>query len=431
MYDIIKKKRDGGRLTKKEIEYFVSGYTKGRVPDYQAAALCMAIYYKGMDLDETTALTLAIKDSGDTLDLDLGGLRVDKHSTGGVGDKTSLIVAPLAACCGIKVAKISGRGLGHTGGTVDKLETIKGYRTDLSTAEFAKIVRTAGVSVIGQSGNFAPADKKLYALRDVTATVESVPLIVSSIMGKKLAANDDCIVLDVKCGSGSFMKSRENAEELARQMVSVGRNAGKEVCALITNMDRPLGNAVGNALEVIEAIETLRGGGPEDLRELSLALTAQMLRIAGMGSTEECAQTARKALDSGKALNTFAEMVELQGGDPVWVYHTDRFPAAEHSLEVISPADGYISRVDTEKYGEVSLILGAGRNTKDDKIDPAAGFILKKKTGDAVRRGDVIATLYTTDKPQALEEAAEMMLSATVFSEEAPEPVPLILGIIE
>ncbi|MBQ1890947.1 MAG: thymidine phosphorylase, partial [Firmicutes bacterium] len=274
MYDIIKNKRDGGKLSPEEIKFFVEGYTAGDIPDYQAAALCMAIFYKGMDADETTALTLAIRDSGDTLNMDFGGLRVDKHSTGGVGDKTSMVVAPIAASCGIKVAKISGRGLGHTGGTVDKLEAIEGYRTDLSSEEFADVVRKVGVSMIGQSGDFAPADKKLYALRDVTATVDSMPLIVSSIMGKKLAANDDCIVLDVKVGSGSFMKTQKDAEELARRMVSVGRNAGKKVRALITNMDRPLGLAVGNSLEVVEAIETLKGGGPEDFRTLCVELAA-------------------------------------------------------------------------------------------------------------------------------------------------------------
>ncbi len=431
MYDIIKKKRDGGRLKKKEIEYFVSGYTKGRVPDYQAAALCMAIYYKGMDLDETTALTLAIKDSGDTLDLDLGGLRVDKHSTGGVGDKTSLVVGPVAASCGIKVAKISGRGLGHTGGTVDKLEAIEGYRTDLSLDEFAEVVRKNGVSIIGQSADFAPADKKLYALRDVTATVDSMPLIVSSIMGKKLAANDDCIVLDVKCGSGSFMKTEQDAWKLAQLMVSVGKRAGKKVRALVTNMDRPLGLAVGNSLEVCEAIETLNGGGPEDFRQLCVELSANMLELAGKGSLDECRAMAEDALASGKALDTLAKMVELQGGDKRWIYEPERFPKAKYSLEVRAPEKGYIHHVDTEKYGAVSLLLGAGRSTKEDKIDNTAGFVLAKKTGEMALKGELIATLYTTEKKEALEKAAELMLESTGFWKEAPEEKPLILGVVE
>lgn len=430
MYDIIKKKRDGGKLSAEEINWFIEGYTKGDIPDYQAAALCMAIFYKGMDLDETTALTLAIRDSGDILHLDVGGLRVDKHSTGGVGDKTSLVVAPVVASCGLKVAKISGRGLGHTGGTVDKLEAIAGYRTDLGLDEFSEVVKKTGVSIIGQSGDFAPADKKLYALRDVTATVDSMPLIVSSIMGKKLAANDDCIVLDVKCGSGAFMRTRSDAEELARQMVGVGKQAGKKVLALITDMDQPLGLAVGNSLEVCEAIETLKGGGPGDLRQLCTELSAQMLFLAERGSIEECRGMAEEAIASGKALETLAAMVKEQGGDPEWIYDTDHFPKASFSLRVTAPCDGYISRTDTERYGEVSLILGAGRNTLQDRIDNTAGFVLSKKTGDAVRRGDVIATLYTTDKAEMLEKAAELMLSATEFSQSAPERIPLIINTI-
>ena len=430
MYDIIKKKRDGGKLSEEEIRWFIEGYTKGDIPDYQASALCMAIYYKGMDLEETTALTLAIRDSGDTLHLDVGGLRVDKHSTGGVGDKTSLVVAPAVASCGLKVAKISGRGLGHTGGTVDKLEAIEGYRTDLSLDEFTEVVRKSGVSIIGQSGDFAPADKKLYALRDVTATVDSMPLIVSSIMGKKLAANDDCIVLDVKCGSGAFMRTQGDAEELARCMVAVGKQAGKNVLALITNMDQPLGLAVGNSLEVCEAVETLKGGGPDDFRQLCIELSAQMLFLAEYGSIEECRIMAENAITSGRALDTLASMVKEQGGDPGWIYDPGHFPKASYSLEVKAPCDGFISRVDTEKYGEVSLILGAGRNTIADRIDNTAGFVLAKKTGDAVRRGDVLAVLYTSEKPEILEKAAELMLSATEFSWKAPEKIPLIINTV-
>ena len=438
MYDIIKKKRDGGKLTAREIKWFIKGYTRGDIPDYQAAALCMAIFYKGMDDNETAALTLAVRDSGDILDLGIEGVRVDKHSTGGVGDKTSLVVAPVAACCGIKVAKISGRGLGHTGGTVDKLEAIEGYRTDLSTEEFAEVVRRVGVSIIGQSADFAPADKKLYALRDVTATVDSIPLIVSSIMGKKLAANDDCIVLDVKVGSGSFMNTAEDAETLARRMVSVGHAAGKKVMALLTNMDRPLGLAVGNSLEVVEAIETLKGGGPEDFRQLCIELAASMVFLArqeegakNAPDMEECRAMVREVIDSGKALDKLAEMVQAQGGDPSWIYEPERFPKAKYSLEVRAPEKGWIYRVDTEKYGEVSLILGAGRSTKEDRIDNTAGYVLAKKTGDLALKGDLIATLYTTDKKAALQDAAEMMLSATGFWKEPPEQMPLIIGIVE
>ncbi len=431
MYDIIKTKRDGGKLTSEEIRWFIKGYTEGAIPDYQAAALLMAIFYEGMDDQETAELTLAIRDSGDTLQLGLDGIRVDKHSTGGVGDKTSLVVAPVVASCGINVAKISGRGLGHTGGTVDKLEAIEGYRTDLSTEEFVEVVRKVGVSIIGQSQDFAPADKKLYALRDVTATVDSMPLIVSSIMGKKLAANDDCIVLDVKCGSGSFMKTEADAFKLAQLMVSVGTRAGKKVRALITNMDRPLGRAVGNSLEVCEAIETLKGGGPGDFKELCLQLASNMLELAGKGSLEECRAMAEDAIKSGRALDTLAKMVELQGGDPRWIYEPERFPKAKYSLEVKAPEKGYIFKVDTEKYGEVSLILGAGRSTKEDKIDNTAGFVLERKTGDLVFKGDVIATLYTTEKKEALERAARLMLSATALWKEQPEKMPLVLGSVE
>ena len=430
MYDIIKKKRDGGHLSENGIRWFIEGYTRGDIPDYQAAALCMAIYYKGMDLEETTALTLAIRDSGDTLKLSLEGIRADKHSTGGVGDKTSLIVAPVAASCGLKVAKISGRGLGHTGGTVDKLEAIEGYRTDLSMDEFSAVVRKTGLSIIGQSGSFAPADKKLYALRDVTATVDSMPLIVSSIMGKKLAANDDCIVLDVKCGSGAFMRTRKDAEELAHQMVFVGKKAGKKVTALITNMDQPLGYAVGNSLEVCEAVDVLKGRGPADLRELSIELSAQMLFLADMGSIDECRKKADDAIDSGKALEALASMVKEQGGDPEWIHDTGYFPKAKYCLAVKAPQSGWIYHVDTEKYGETSLILGAGRNTLEDKIDNTAGFILRKKTGDYAETGDVIAELYTTDKPEMLEKASELMLQSTVFAKDAPESIPLIINTI-
>ena len=430
MYDIIKKKRDGGVLTDAEIRYFTEGYVAGDIPDYQAAALCMAIWFCGMTPEETAALTFAIRDSGDTLSFpDIKGLRVDKHSTGGVGDKTSLVVAPVVASLGVKVAKMSGRGLGHTGGTVDKLEAIEGFRTSLDTAEFQRIVNEVGIAIVGQSATLAPADKLLYALRDVTATVDSLPLIASSIMGKKLAADDDCIVLDVKTGSGAFMKTAEESRALAESMVDIGKRAGKRTMALITDMDRPLGNAIGNSLEVVEAIEVLRGGGPADLSELCVALAANMLVLADHGSYEKCEADVWRVLTNGEALETFAKMVEAQGGDPAWIRDPSRFPTASYKKEVLSPTDGYITAVDTEGYGTAALLLGAGRSKKEDDIDFAAGIYLAKKTGDSVRRGDVIATLYASD--ESLFAAAEKkLLDATEIGAAKPQSHPLIRDIV-
>lgn len=431
MFDIIKKKRDGGELSEKEIAWFIENYVKGEIPDYQAAALCMAIYYKGMTIDETTALTFAIRDSGDTLDFsNINGLRVDKHSTGGVGDKTSLVVTPIVASLGVKVAKMSGRGLGHTGGTIDKLEAIPGFRTDIPTEEFEEIVNNVGIAIVGQNATLAPADKLLYALRDVTATVDSLPLIVSSIMGKKLAADDDCIVLDVKTGSGSFMKTVDESRELAQVMVDIGRRAGKKMRALITDMDRPLGNAIGNSLEVIEAIETLKGNGPEDLTELCVALASHMLSLAEKGTYDECKEKVLAVIADGTALNTFANMVEAQGGNKDWILNPEKFPKAEFEKQVISEKSGYITGVDTEGYGVASLLLGAGRNTKEDVIDFAAGIYLCKKTGDYVNKGDVIATLYT-EKFDTFDAAEKRLLEATVLSDEKPDEMPLILSVVE
>lgn len=431
MYDIIKKKRDGGVLSNAEIRFFTEGYVKGEIPDYQASALCMAIFFRGMTLEETTALTLAIRDSGDKLSFpNIKGLRVDKHSTGGVGDKTSLVVAPVVASLGVKVAKMSGRGLGHTGGTVDKLEAIAGFRTDMETSEFERIVNETGIAIVGQSATLAPADKLLYALRDVTATVDSMPLIASSIMGKKLAADDDCIVLDVKTGSGSFMKTEEDSRALAELMVGIGKQAGKRVMAFITDMDRPLGNAIGNSLEVIEAIEVLRGGGPEDLRALCVALAAGMLYLADHGSLVECKERVCRSLADGTALATFAKMVEAQGGDPEWIYDTAKFPKAKYERAVVCPEDGYITGVDTEGYGTTSLLLGAGRNTKEDVIDFAAGIRLLKKTGDAVKKGDPIAVLYA-DRESLLDGAERKLLASTRIGVQKPDPRPLILGTVE
>lgn len=431
MFDIIRKKRDGLALSEKEIQWFIDGYVKGEIPDYQASALCMAIYFKGMNVEETTALTFAIRDSGDKLKFNnIKGLRVDKHSTGGVGDKTSLVVTPIVATLGVKVAKMSGRGLGHTGGTVDKLEAIPGFKTDLPTEEFEEIVNRVGIAIVGQNATLAPADKLLYALRDVTATVDSLPLIVSSIMSKKLAADDDCVVLDVKTGSGSFMKTKEQSRELAEWMVAIGKAAGKRMRALITDMDRPLGHAIGNSLEVVEAIETLKGNGPEDLTELSVALAAHMLVISDRGSYEECERSVRRVIESKEALITFANMVEAQGGNKEWILHPELFPKAPYSLEVKAETCGYITGVDTEGYGTASLLLGAGRNTKEDKIDFAAGIKLIKKTGDEVKTGDAIAVLYTSDESR-LAPAAKRLLNATSIGAKKPEGAPLIYDIVE
>ena len=431
MFDILKNKRDGGKLSKEEIDFFVKGYTAGEIPDYQASALCMAIYFRGMDDEETTNLTLAIAASGDKVDLSgINGVKVDKHSTGGVGDKTSLIIAPIVASYGVKVAKMSGRGLGHTGGTIDKLEAIDGYQTSIDKKEFFRIVNEVGVSIIGQSGNLAPADKKLYALRDVTATVDSLPLIVSSIMGKKLAAGADCILLDVKTGSGGFMKTLEDSTKLAKSMVEIGHLAGKKVIALITDMDVPLGKAIGNSLEVIEAVETLKGEGPEDLTEICIDIAANMLYMAGKGTVKECEALAKKAIADGSALQTLVKMVHAQGGNEKLLLDTSLFKKAAYDYEVKAPKTGYIEHVDTESYGMASLALGAGRAKKEDPIDYSAGITLEKKTGDFVKEGDVIAVLHT-NKPESVKEAEERILKATEISSEPVEKKPIILGRIE
>lgn len=430
-YDIIKKKRDGLALSHEEINYFIDGYVKGEIADYQASALCMAIYFRGMDGREITDLTLAMRDSGEVLDVKFGeGLRVDKHSTGGVGDKTSLVIAPIVASLGVTVAKMSGRGLGHTGGTVDKLESIEGFCVEMPVERFEGIVKKTGIAIVGQSATLAPADKKLYALRDVTATVDSIPLIASSIMSKKLAAGDDCIVLDVKTGSGSFMKSVDKSEELARCMVDIGKRAGKKIVALVTDMDVPLGFAIGNSLEVIEAIETLKGNGPKDLVEICLSLSAYMLRLVGKGSVDECKKLAQKAIDDGSALIKFKEMVSAQGGDEKWIEDTSLFPKAKFTREVKADEDGYIYLVNAEGYGESSLLLGAGRNTKEDKIDFCAGITLSKKRGDSVKKGEVIATLYTSN-PSSLDKAEEKLIASTVISSARPQGNPIVYKVVE
>ncbi len=426
MYDIISKKRNGETLNEEEIRFMVSGYVKGEIPDYQMSAMLMAIYFKGMDDQETAILTNEVAHSGDMVDLTpIEGVKVDKHSTGGVGDKTTLVVAPIVAACGVKVAKMSGRGLGHTGGTVDKMESIPGMKTTLTEEEFFKAVNTAGLSVIGQSGNLAPADKKLYALRDVTATVDSIPLIAASIMSKKLAAGSDCILLDVKTGSGAFMKTLENSVTLAEKMVAIGEHAGRKTMALITNMDIPLGSRIGNSLEVIEAVETLKGKGPKDLTEVCLQLATGMLYLAGKGSMEACGALAEKAIEDGSALNRLIAMVEAQGGDSSVIKDTSLFKKAPFYKEVKAEKSGYITHMNTEQCGIASSLLGAGRITKDSMIDYTAGIALIKKVGDQVHQGESIAVLYASE--EALFAASEKeLLRGVTFSADQPEEMPLI-----
>jgi len=428
MYDLIAKKRDGGALTKEEIQYMITEYVEGRIPDYQMSAFLMAVYHNGMTEEETVTMTQCVAHSGDMVDLSaIEGIKVDKHSTGGVGDKTTLIIAPIVAACGVKVAKMSGRGLGHTGGTVDKLEAIPGFQTVIAQDRFFEIVNTIGLSVIGQSGNLAPADKKLYALRDVTATVESIPLIAVSIMSKKLAAGSDAILLDVKTGSGAFMKTVDDSIALAKEMVSIGENAGRKTAALITDMDIPLGNNIGNSLEVIEAVDTLRGKGPDDLTEVSLHLAANMLYLAGKGTIDECLDMAKQTIADGSALNRLAAMVEAQGGDSSVILDTNKFEKAPFEHEIIAEEEGYLVSMDTESCGIASSMLGAGRETKESDIDFSAGIILKRKVGDFVHKGDVLATMYTSNE-KLFAGAEKRYLSALVFADKKPEQNPLIFA---
>lgn len=432
MYEIITKKKRGEELRRSEIEKFVRGYTAGDIPDYQAAALLMAICLKGMSDEETVALTEAITASGRVVDLSRFGTRsVDKHSTGGVGDKTTLIVAPIVASLGCPVAKMSGRGLGHTGGTVDKLESIPGFKTELTAEDFLSQVEKIGIAVIGQSEGLAPADKKLYALRDVTATVDSIPLIAASVMGKKLASGSHNIVLDVKYGSGAFMKTKEEATSLAEVMVKIGKAAGRRVSAVITNMDIPLGSAIGNATEVREAIEVLSGKGPRDLSELCTALATEMVALSKSISTEKAEAEVRESLSSGRALAKLGEWVIAQGADAniCECGLAAMLPTAEFSHTVIAKRDGYISRMDAEKIGHATLALGAGRRKKDDTIDYSAGIILERKAGEKVRRGEVIATLLSSSKEKLID-AEEIFLRAYTVSDEPPIAEPIIAKII-
>ena len=400
MTDIIEKKRDGYTLTREEIDFFIKGYTEGSIPDYQASALCMAIYLKGMTDEEATNLAISMRDSGDKMDLSvLSGKKVDKHSTGGVGDKTSLVLAPLVASFGLKFAKMSGRGLGHTGGTLDKLESIKGFNIAVKPEDFIKQVEKIGMAIVGQTGNLTPADKKLYALRDVTATVSSIPLIASSIMSKKLAAGADIIVLDVKVGAGAFMKNLEDARHLANLMVSIGTNCGKNVTAVLTNMEEPLGYAVGNALEVIEAINTLKGNGPKDLLDLCLEIGSYQLTDANVFATREEAKAAMLLnIKNGKALEKFMEFVSAQGGDASYALDTNKFAQAKEIVEVKSKSSGYVSHIDALAIGHAAMLLGAGRETMADTIDPAVGIVLNKKVGNSVKEGEVLCSIYTNGK---------------------------------
>lgn len=430
MYDIIDKKRQKQNLSKEEIEYFVKGFTEGKIPDYQASSLLMAICCNGMDTQELTNLTIAMADSGDKLDLSpVNGVTVDKHSTGGVGDKTTLIVAPIVASLGCKVAKMSGRALGFTGGTIDKLESIDGYNTNVPEEDFIDQVNKIGIGLIGSSKNLAPADKKIYALRDVTATVQSIPLIASSIMSKKIAAGSECIVLDVKVGSGAFMKNFIQGAKLARTMVNIGKMAGRKMSAVITNMNAPLGNQIGNNLEVKEAIEVLKGKGPKDLTDLCINLSTEMLRVCTNKKKDECEELVKRAITDGLAFNKFKELVANQGGSIEQIDNPDLFEKAKYSVEIKAPRLGHIIKMNTSEIGRVSCILGAGRDTKEDNIDYSAGITIIKKTGDFVKKGETLAILHT-NKEDKIEEAKELYLSSLKIYIQKPARGRIVYGVI-
>ena len=432
MVDLIEKKRDGGILTDDEIRFIIQGFTDGSIPDYQMSAFAMTVFYKGMTDHETAVLTDAMMRSGDTVDLSrFGDKSVDKHSTGGVGDKTTLIVAPIVSSLGGKMAKMSGRGLGHTGGTVDKLESIPGYQTTLSAEAFMQQVEDVGVAVIGQSGNLTPADKKLYALRDVTGTVESVPLIASSIMSKKIASGAERILLDVKTGSGAFMKTTEDAITLAEEMVEIAKLSGRRAAALITDMDRPLGHAVGNTLEVLEVLETLHGRGPEDLTEECLELAANMIRLGEQAeSIEHARKKAKTALETGKAFEKFCEMAEAQGADVRYLREPERFALSPVKKDVCAPRSGYVVHINAEQVGMASVRLGAGREKADDMLDYGAGIVLKKTVGDAVQKGEVIAELYGASAEKC-RDAESVLHGAFRYGDEKTEECSLVLARVE
>lgn len=432
MVDLIKKKRDGGKLSKEEIDYIVNGYVAGTIPDYQVSALLMAIFFSKMDDEETVWLTDAMLHSGEVLDLSrINGIKVDKHSSGGVGDKTTLVLAPMVASLGVSVAKMSGRGLGHTGGTIDKLESFKGFSTEISNEEFIRNVNELGIAIMGQTKDLAPADKLLYALRDVTATVDNMSLIASSIMSKKLAAGTDAIVLDVTCGSGAFMKTVEDANILADKMVRIGNSSGVKTVAVVSNMDEPLGYAVGNSLEVIEAINCLNGNGPDDLLEICLTLGSYMVVLANKAPDIKTArEMLYKTIKDKTALNKFAQFIEAQGGDKRDIFDTDRLPKAAIVYDVTANEEAYVASINSEEIGNTSLILGGGRRNKSDIIDLSVGIILHKKVGDYVKAGESIATLYANDENK-LAEAKDRLLKAYSFSKDIVEHQILIKGIIE
>jgi pyrimidine-nucleoside phosphorylase len=428
-YEIIHRKRDGQAIPAEELAALVDGFTRGEIPEYQMSAFCMAVFFRGMDGAEVRALTEAMLRSGDVLDLSaIPGAKIDKHSTGGVGDKVSLALAPLAAACGVKVPMISGRGLGHTGGTLDKLEAIPGFRVDLPAEEFTRLVREVGACLIGQTARLAPADKKLYALRDVTATVESIPLIAASIMSKKLAEGIDGLVLDVKVGSGAFMKTREDARALAAVLCGIGRSMGKKVTALLTAMDQPLGRAVGNALEVAEIVDLLRGGGPADLRECTIALTAEMLLLAGAAPDAAAARAAVEgAIADGRGLETFERIVAAQGGDARAIRDPSRLPRAAGTYPVPAPADGVVVEIDTEAVGLAAVALGAGRARVEDPVDPAVGILVEKKLGDPVRRGEPLCVVFDGPRSAPRADIAARLTRAFRLGASAPAPRPLVL----
>lgn len=430
MVDLIEKKRDGIELSTEEIQFIVKGYTAGDIEDYQMSAFLMAIYFKNMTERERADLTLAMAASGDQIDLSaIDGIKVDKHSTGGVGDTTTLVLGPLVAACGVPVAKMSGRGLGHTGGTIDKLEAIEGFHVELSTEDFIKQVNDLKVAVIGQSGNLTPADKKLYALRDVTATVNSIPLIASSIMSKKIAAGADAIVLDVKTGEGAFMKTAEDAEELAHAMVGIGNSTGRKTMAIISDMSQPLGYAIGNALEVKEAIETLQGKGPEDLTELCLVLGSQMVVVGGgADNLEDARAMLEDVIKNGKALEVFRQFIVAQGGNPAVVDDVSLLPQAKFVKEVLSQEEGYISFMEADEIGTAAMVLGAGRATKESEIDLAVGIVLHKKVGDFVKKREAIATVYSNTEDIA--ECTEMLYNSIEFKDEPVGKIQLISKLI-
>jgi pyrimidine-nucleoside phosphorylase len=431
MVDLIAKKRDGKELTKEEISFIVEGYTSGDIPDYQMSAFTMAVFFQGMTANEQAELTMSMVQSGDTIDLSaIEGVKVDKHSTGGVGDTTTLILAPLVAAVGVPVAKMSGRGLGHTGGTIDKLEAVKGFHVEIDKKEFIELVNKNKVAVVGQSGNLTPADKKIYALRDVTATVNSLPLIAASIMSKKIAAGADAIVLDVKTGAGAFMKNLEDAKALAQSMVNIGNNVGRQTMAVISDMSQPLGFAIGNALEVEEAIDTLKGKGPKDLEELCLVLGSYMVYLADKASSlEEARRMLQEVIENGKALESFKTFLDAQGGDPSVVDDVAKLPQAAHKIEVNAEKDGYVSEIVADEMGTAAMWLGAGRATKDSEIDLAVGLMLRKKVGDEVKKGESLVTIYSNKED--VQEVKEHILKNISISSEKVEAPSLIYDTVQ